>query len=162
MQLCTVFVMLLVNSKFPNRITTAITNIAVIHDQKREKEEIALYCLLVVRYCTKNVNKRNRLHCTVGWILHQQTPSAPTDSQTPSSPTDSFCTNRLHLFLYLQIKHAQPLPKSTICSSYTASLYATLLHSMAFPTSKSVSSGVNFNNPCPPCKHYGGPRMRSK
>src|SRR6218665_750421 len=137
MQLCTVFVMLLVNSKFPNRITTAITNIAVTHDQKREKEESALYCLLIVRYCTKNVNKRNRLHCTVCWILHQQTPS----------PTDSFCTNRLYLFLYLQIKHAQPLPKSIICSLYTASLYATLLHSMAFPISKSVSSGVNFNNP---------------
>src|SRR6218665_119068 len=90
MQLCTVFVMLLVNSKFPNRITTAITNIAVTHDQKREKEEIALYCLLIVRYCTKNVNKRNRLHCTVCWILYQQTHRLLLHQQIPSAPTDSF------------------------------------------------------------------------
>jgi|SRR6218665_215891 len=156
MQLCTVFVMLQVNSKFPNRITTAITNIAVIHDQKREKEEIALYCLLIVRYCTKKCKQKKQI------ALYCLLDTAPTDSFCPNRLTDSFFTNRLHLFLYLQIKHAQSLPKSTICSSYTASLYATLLHSMAFPISKSVSSGVNFNNPCPPCKHYGGPRMRSK
>src|SRR6218665_1108683 len=109
MQLCTVFVMLQVNSKFPNRITTAITNIAVIHDQKREKEEIALYCLLIVRYCTKKCKQKKQI------ALYCLLDTAPTDSFCPNRLTDFFFTNRLLLH--------QQTPSVSISTNKTCSIF---------------------------------------